>query len=136
MATKNTKPTKPPVESPAPTPPASESAIAPSSHAKPVPVQRETSPTANPNVSPAKAMQAQSIAPPEPVRISVTLRTDTSYEYNLDLPRGVVDSLLNPDVPDCFVEVPARAYGGQPLHGTRRFLHTAYIKEIDVRGME
>jgi hypothetical protein len=81
-------------------------------------------------------MQEQSIVSPEPVKISVTLRTDTSYEYNLDLPRPVVEKLLNPDVPDCFIEVPAKAYGGQRLAGVRRFLHTAYIKEIDVRGME
>lgn len=114
MATKNTKPPKPPGEIAAPSSPAEASADI--------------------NASPAKAMQEQSIAPPEPAKISVTLRTEQSYEYNLDLPRPVVEKLLNPDVPDGFIEVPAVAYGGQRLHGTRRFLHTAYIKEVDVRG--
>jgi hypothetical protein len=80
--------------------------------------------------------QEQSSAPPEPERLGVTLRTEQSYEYNLALPREVVEKLLNPDVPDCFIEVPAKAYGGQRLAGTRRFLHTAYIKEIDVKGMD
>lgn len=82
--------------------------------------------------SPAKAMQDESVAPLPPAKINVTLRTDTGYEYHLELAQEVVDGILNPDVPDAFIEVPARAIGGQALHGLRRYLHTSYIKEIDV----
>ena len=141
MATKNTKPgIAPPTGSggiKATTSPPEKPSKPVQSRAKTAPEQRDTKEdTALVDVSPARAMQEQSITPPEPAKISVTLRTEQSYEYNLDLPRPVVENLLNPDVPDCFIEVPAKAYGGQPLHGTRRFLHTSYIKEVDIRGME
>jgi hypothetical protein len=67
--------------------------------------------------------------------LSITLRTEQSYEYHLALPRDIIEQILDPDVADGFIEVPAVAYGGQALHHVRRFLHTSYIKEIDVRGL-
>lgn len=124
---KNTKPAQPPEHSPQPKLPKEPR------NAKPEPC--DAAPSAEIDVSPAKAMQEESIAPPEPALISITLRTEQSFEYNLDLPREVVEKLLDPDVADGFIEVPGRAYGGQKLHGVRRFLHTSYIKEIDVRGL-
>lgn len=73
------------------------------------------------------------IAPPEqpkPIeKIALTLRTDVGFEYHLDLPRPLVESIIDPTMPDQFIEVPCT------LYGTTRFLHTAYIKEIDVRGL-
>ncbi len=60
---------------------------------------------------------------------SVTLRIDNNFEYHLDLPREAVDGILDPDVDDFFLEVPC------PIGGSRRFLHTSKIKEIDVRGL-
>src|SRR5579875_1146242 len=81
--------------------------------------------------SPAKAMQATSSAPPadEP-RLAVTLRARNGYEYHIDMARSVAEALIDPDVPDAFIEVPC------PIRDTRRFLHTSEIKEIDVRGLE
>jgi hypothetical protein len=80
--------------------------------------------------SPAKAMQAHSEAQPGgEERLPVTLRADNSYEYHLDIARSVIEGLLDPDVPDLFLEVPC------PVNGARRFLHTSYVKEIDVRGL-
>ena len=79
----------------------------------------------------AKAIQAISKVPPrdEP-RLPVTLRTDNGFEYHLDLPQSVIEGILDPDVPDVFIEVLC------PVRGVRRFLHTAFVKEIDVKGLE
>lgn len=67
---------------------------------------------------------------PKPVEIlAVTLRTDVGFEYHLDLPRPLVESIIDPSVPDQFIEVPCA------LHSTKRFLQTSYIKELDVRGL-
>lgn len=81
--------------------------------------------------SPAKALQEQSevllVKPVE--KLAVTLRTDVGFEYHLDLPRPVVEGLIDPDTPDAFIEVPCQ------LAGMQRFLHTSYIKECDVRGL-
>jgi|SRR5579875_1577054 hypothetical protein len=81
--------------------------------------------------SPAKAMQATSSSPPasEP-RLAVTLRARNGFEYHIDMARSVAEALIDPDVPDAFIEVPG------PREGIRRFLHTSEIKEIDVRGLE
>lgn len=59
----------------------------------------------------------------------MTLRTDNSFEHHLLLPRSVVEGILDPDTPDAFIEVPCQ------LNGMKRFLHTSYVKEIDVRGL-
>lgn len=68
-------------------------------------------------------------APPVDEKLAATLRTDVGYEYHLELSRSVIKDLINPDTPDVRIEVPC------PLHGTRRFLHTSYIKELDVRSL-
>ena len=80
--------------------------------------------------SPAKAMQELSEAPPhDEQKLPVTLRVENSYEYHLDLVQRVVEGILDPDTPDAFIEVPCT------VPNTKRFLHTSYVKEIDVRGM-
>src|SRR3954447_4515239 len=90
---------------------------------------KPTQPAQSPK-SPAKAIQARSEAQPgSEERLPVTLRADNSYEYHLDMARSVVEGLLDPDVPDVFLEVHC------PVAGARRFLHTSYVKEIDVRGL-
>ena len=77
----------------------------------------------------AEEMQALTMAPSSEDRLPVTLRARNSYEYHLDLARSVVVALLDPDVPDAFIEVPCS------VRGTRRFLHTSEIKEIDVKAL-
>lgn len=79
--------------------------------------------------SAAKAMQATSSAPGDEPRLPVTLRARNGYEYHIDMARSVAEALIDPDVPDAFIEVPC------PVAGSRRFLHTSEIKEIDVRGL-
>jgi hypothetical protein len=115
MAAKNTKPAQP------------------SEQSKKAPViQHEPYPQSDPSLSnsPAKAMQATSSARTldEP-RLPVTLRARNGYEYHIDMARSVAEALLDPDVPDAFIEVPS------PIRDMRRFLHTSEIKEIDVRGL-
>ena len=82
--------------------------------------------------SSARAMQAKTEAPPQrdEQQLSVTLRDDKTFEYHLVLPRSAIDAMLDPDVPDAFIEVPC------VVRNTKRFLHTSYVKEVDVRGME
>ncbi len=78
----------------------------------------------------AKAMQEQSERKQvEEEKLAVALRAQNNYEYHLELARSVVEGILDPDVPDCFIEVPC------PVQNMRRFLHTSYVKEIDVRGL-
>ncbi len=67
--------------------------------------------------------------------LSVTLRADNAYEYNIELPRSIIDDIFDPTTPTRFVEVPAQSTGGQVIVGAKRYLNTAYVKEIDVRGM-
>lgn len=80
--------------------------------------------------SPAKTVQAISANPGEAVKLPVTARLENGFEYHLDLVRDVIDGILDPDVPDVFLEIPC------PIANTRRFLHTSMIKEVDVRGLE
>lgn len=89
-----------------------------------------TKPKSSPK-TPAKAMQEQSEAPPSVAieKLAVILRTDVGYEYHLELRRDVVEALIDPDIPDIRIEVPC------PISSMRRFLHTSYIKECDVRGL-
>jgi hypothetical protein len=82
------------------------------------------------SASPAKAIQAISAAPRHEAKLPVALRAENGFEYHLDLERRVIEGILDPDVPDVFIEVPS------PVKGIRRFLHTAFVKEIDVRGLE
>jgi hypothetical protein len=82
--------------------------------------------------SPAQTLQAQSqrahdphIDPP----LGVTLRNQNGYEYHMEMIKPVIEKVLDPDVPDTFIEIPCK------VAGTRRFLNTAYVVEIDVRGL-
>jgi hypothetical protein len=85
-------------------------------------------PTKHPAKSENPSVEAKSVSKPVE-KLAVTLRTDVGFEYHLDLPRPLVEGIIDPAVPDQFIEVPCT------LHGTKRFLHTAYIKECDVRGL-
>lgn len=84
----------------------------------------------------AKTMQEQSMIPAPYLKREVTLRLENGYEYHVSMPPDELAALLDPDVPDCFIEVPPIASGasGQRLQGVRRYLHTGYIKEVDVRS--
>lgn len=82
-----------------------------------------------PELSPAKAMQLQSERIVENT-LPVTIRIDNNFEYHLNLALSVIDAILNPDVPDAFIEVPS------PVSAVRRFLHTSRIKELDVKGWQ
>lgn len=80
--------------------------------------------------SPAKAVQAVSANPGDAVKLPVTARLENGFEYHLDLVHSVIDGILDPDVPDVFIEIPCS------IANTRRWLHTSMIKEVDVRGLE
>ena len=80
----------------------------------------------------AKPMQAKTETPPPASieeRLPVALRLDNTYEYHLELPRSAVESLIDPDVDDCFIEVPCA------IHRMTRYLHTSHIKEIVAKGL-
>ena len=83
----------------------------------------------NKSAKPMQAKSEQQKAEQTEQRLATTLRTMNGYEYHLDLARSVIEGILDPDVDDAFLEVPC------PVAGTRRFLHTSNIKEIDVRGL-
>lgn len=85
--------------------------------------------TTNSAKKPTKSKQEQSEARKPVEKLAATLRTDVGFEYHLELPRSVIEDLIDPETPDVRIEVPCS------LHGTRRFLHTSYIKELDVRGL-
>lgn len=74
-------------------------------------------------------MQAEIEKPGAEEKLPVTLRGRNGFEYHLDLPRPAIEALIDPDVPDAFIEVPC------PVKGMRRFLHTSEIKEVDVKGL-
>ena len=97
----------------------------PAIKANPPPIETNATP-----LSPAKQIQAISVAPHGEFKIATTLRMENGFEYHLDLARSVIDGILDPDVPDVFIEVPCA------VRNTRRFTHTAFIKEVDVLGLE
>lgn len=90
----------------------------------------KVNPPPDEDISIARQLQAISIAPRDELRLPVTLRLENGFEYHLDLARSVINGILDPDVPDTFIEVPC------PVRNTRRFTHTSFIKEVDVLGME
>src|SRR5579859_8174675 len=83
----------------------------------------------------AKPIQAKSeVVVEKPAKVeeeilAVTIRLDNSFEYHLNIPRSVVEGILDPDVDDAFLKVPS------PLKGSRRFVHTSKVKDLDVRGL-
>jgi hypothetical protein len=82
--------------------------------------------------SPAQTLQAQSHRAPDPhidPPLGVTLRNQNGYEYHMEMTKPVIEKVLDPDVPDTFIEVPCK------VAGTKRFLSTAFVAEIDVRGL-
>jgi len=82
----------------------------------------------------AKAMQQASIEPPpatQEARIRVTLRTKVGYEYHQVYAESVVRDLVNPEVPDGFIEIEIADQKVRPAV-RHRFLHTSNIAEVDI----
>lgn len=84
----------------------------------------------------AKKMQQVTEKPPiaEP-KIRITVWTDTSFHFPLQLPAAAVRDLLDPEVPDAFIEVPVgtlddSVQGSRSVKAT--YLHTSRIARIDV----
>jgi hypothetical protein len=82
----------------------------------------------------ARGMQEASVVPPEPQdeqRVRVTLRTSIGFEYHQVYPQSVVIDLLDPDVPDGFIEI--QLTDGKLKQSVKhRFLHTSNIAEVDI----
>jgi hypothetical protein len=123
MATKNTKPAQSHDEAPLSAQETSPPLQPAKGAAKPAPAKSRA------KIIQEHSEQAASQPMTSEERLATTLRTDVGFEYHLDLPRSVVQGIIDPDVPDAFIEVPCKQ-----LH-TRRFLHTSYVKEVDVRGL-
>lgn len=65
-----------------------------------------------------------------PTRLVVTGGDDTVI-YHVDLPVSVLIALLDPGVPDGFIEVAVQATSVHlPIGGKHRFLHTSQIREV------
>src|SRR5579859_6751603 len=104
------------------------SSTKPTKPTQPTSPKISSEPTKSPK-SPAQTMQAEIEKPGAEAKLPVTLRGRNGFEYHLDLPRSAVEALIDPDVPDAFIEVPCS------LQSMRRFLHTSEIKEVDVKGL-
>ncbi len=61
--------------------------------------------------------------------INVRLIIDETNHYNELLPVEVVRAIIDPDVPDCFIQISGRPRIA-PARCTRHFVHTSYIREI------
>lgn len=62
------------------------------------------------------------------VRFMIT--TDTGVEYHMEKPESVVLGILDPDVPDTFIEVPVPA--NLKMAVKHRYLHTTRIGILDL----
>jgi hypothetical protein len=77
------------------------------------------------NKSRAKRMQEASEQISTERQLRMTLVDDKSYEYHLTPYESVVRAILDPDVPDVFIEVPVPdQLKGSVLHA---YLHTSRI---------
>jgi len=78
----------------------------------------------------AKKMQQVTERPPAAEqKIRLTVWEDSSYHFELILPAAAVRDLLDPDVPDAFIEIPIPL----DVHNVKvRYLHTSRIARIDV----
>lgn len=90
------------------------------------------SPASLPQKSRAKLMQQKAEKPSknDPM-VNITVILDNGYKEHLTLPESVVLGILDPDVPDAFLELkPQAAPGGTPHPQERRFIHTSRFREV------
>lgn len=65
-----------------------------------------------------------------PTRLVIT-GGDDIVVYHVDLPLSILVALLDPAVPDGFIEVKPQATSvHMPISGKHRFLHTSAIREV------
>lgn len=76
----------------------------------------------------AKAMQEASQVEKAEARIRLTVIDDKGFEYHLDPHESVVRDILNPDVPDIFIEVPIEPH--LQGHVKHTYLHTSRIAKL------
>lgn len=82
-----------------------------------------------PGKSAAKQMQDKSIKPPEKdPEVSITAILDNGHEISLVLPESVVRLLVDPDVPNAFIQVPIPDVHKNSVR--QKFLHTSRFKEV------
>lgn len=78
--------------------------------------------------SKAKAMQEASARVSEERRIRLTVIDDKGFEYHLNPHESVARDILDPDVPDVFIEVPIEpTLRGSVVH---TYLHTSRIAKM------
>lgn len=78
--------------------------------------------------SKAKQMQDASQETSEERRIRITIIDDKAYEYHLNPHESVVRGILDPDIPDAFIEVPIEPHlKGVVVHA---YLHTSRIAKF------
>jgi hypothetical protein len=81
-----------------------------------------------PEKSRARKMQEASIVESEERRIRLTVVDDKGFEYHLTPHEMVVRNILDPDVPDVFIEVPIDPrLQGSVKHA---YLHTSRIARL------
>ncbi len=78
--------------------------------------------------SKAKAMQAASERDKAERRIRLTIIDNKAFEYHLNPYESVAKGILDPDVPDAFIEVPIDPLlKGSVVHA---YLHTSQIAKL------
>lgn len=84
----------------------------------------------------AKKMQQITEQPPAAEqKIRLTVWMDTAFHFALELPARAVCDLLDPDVPDAFIEVPVGSLDDNPQRSgsvKATYLHTSRIARIDL----
>ena len=81
-----------------------------------------------PEKSKAKAMQEASQRETEERRVRITIIDNKAFEYHLTPYESVARGILDPDVPDAFIEVPIEPnLKGSVLHA---YLHTSQVAKL------
>lgn len=76
----------------------------------------------------ARKMQEASVQVTEEQRIRLTVIDDKGFEYHLNPHESVVRDILDPDVPDVFIEVPIEP--SLQGHVKHTYLHTSRIAKL------
>lgn len=79
-----------------------------------------------PGKSRAKKLQEDSLSEvvDDPI-IRITVILDNAHEIHLTRPESVVRGLVDPDVPDCFIQIPCELPSVK-----HRLIHTSRVKEL------
>jgi len=87
-------------------------------------------PPAPVNVSDLQKKTIKGVEQDEIYQVSLVLDNDNVYQ--VDLPRSILVSLINPKVTDGFIKVKVQAVSTGLLQGagSHRFIHTSFIREI------